>query len=87
MSLVRLTIVAISALTVRRAETTVELGSVESYALGGLLKHMIGLYEVMVMTPGLRKLVMQNVGAAEIRDAAIDEGSHEVRGHRRVHDD
>jgi type IV pilus assembly protein PilB len=38
-----------------------------------------GVYEVMVMTPGLRKLVMQNVGAAEIRDAAIDEGMLTLR--------
>jgi len=38
-----------------------------------------GVYEVMVMTPSLRKLVMQNVGAAEIRDAAIDEGMLTLR--------
>jgi len=38
-----------------------------------------GVYEVMVMTPALRKLVMQNVGAAEIRDGAIDEGMLTLR--------
>jgi type IV pilus assembly protein PilB len=38
-----------------------------------------GVYEVMVMTPTLRKLVMQNVGAAEIRDAAIEEGMLTLR--------
>ncbi|HEY4305203.1 MAG TPA: ATPase, T2SS/T4P/T4SS family [Gemmatimonadaceae bacterium] len=38
-----------------------------------------GVYEVMVMTPNLRKLVMQNVGAAEIRDGAIDEGMLTLR--------
>ena len=31
------------------------------------------------MTPNLRKLIMQNVGAAEIRDAAIDEGMLTLR--------
>ena len=31
------------------------------------------------MTPHLRKLVMQNVGAAEIRDGAIEEGMLTLR--------
>ncbi len=43
------------------------------------LKGRQGVYEVMVMTPSLRKLVMQNVGAAEIRDAAIEEGMLTLR--------
>jgi type IV pilus assembly protein PilB len=43
------------------------------------LKGRQGVYEVMVMTPKLRKLVMQNVGAAEIRDAAIEEGMLTLR--------
>ena len=43
------------------------------------LKGRQGVYEVMVMTPRLRKLVMQNVGAAEIRDAAIEEGMLTLR--------
>jgi type IV pilus assembly protein PilB len=43
------------------------------------LKGRQGVYEVMPMTPSLRKLVMQNVGAAEIRDAAIDEGMLTLR--------
>jgi type IV pilus assembly protein PilB len=38
-----------------------------------------GLYEVMYMTPPLRKLILQNVGAAEIRDAAIDGGMLTLR--------
>ncbi len=38
-----------------------------------------GVYEVMLMTPATRKLVMQNVGAAEIRDAAIEEGMLTLR--------
>ncbi|MBM4193320.1 MAG: type II secretion system protein GspE [Gemmatimonadetes bacterium] len=38
-----------------------------------------GLYEVMTMTPPLRKLILQNVGAAEIRDAAIDGGMLTLR--------
>jgi type IV pilus assembly protein PilB len=43
------------------------------------LKGRQGVYEVMVMTPHIRKLVMQNVGAAEIRDGAIDEGMLTLR--------
>ena len=38
-----------------------------------------GLYEVMFMTPALRKLILQNVGAAEIRDAAVDGGMLTLR--------
>ena len=43
------------------------------------LKGRQGVYEVMTMTPHLRKLVMQNIGAAEIRDAAIEEGMLTLR--------
>ncbi len=43
------------------------------------LKGRQGVYEVMNMTPHLRKLVMQNVGAAEIRDAAVEEGMLTLR--------
>jgi type IV pilus assembly protein PilB len=43
------------------------------------MKGRQGVYEVMVMTPSIRKLVMQNVGAAEIRDGAIDEGMLTLR--------
>jgi type IV pilus assembly protein PilB len=43
------------------------------------LKGRQGVYEVMVMTPHLRKLVMQNVGAAEIRDGAVEEGMLTLR--------
>jgi len=38
-----------------------------------------GAYEVLNMTPGLRKLILQNVGAAEIKDFAIDEGMLTLR--------
>src|SRR5579862_8101094 len=38
-----------------------------------------GLYEVMFLTPSLRKLILQNVGAAEIRDAAIEGGMLTLR--------
>jgi type IV pilus assembly protein PilB len=31
------------------------------------------------MSPHLRKLILQNVGAAEIRDAAVDEGMLTLR--------
>ena len=43
------------------------------------LKGRQGLYEVMTMTPRLRKIVLQNVGAAEIREAAIEEGMLTLR--------
>ncbi|HEX8943585.1 MAG TPA: ATPase, T2SS/T4P/T4SS family [Gemmatimonadaceae bacterium] len=43
------------------------------------LKGRQGVYEVMLMTPRIRKLVMQNVGAAEIKDAAIEEGMLTLR--------
>ncbi|HEY4133001.1 MAG TPA: ATPase, T2SS/T4P/T4SS family [Gemmatimonadaceae bacterium] len=46
---------------------------------GSGLRGRQGVYEVMVMTPKIRKLVMQNVGAAEIRDGAIDEGMLTLR--------
>ena len=38
-----------------------------------------GLYEVMFMNPALRKLILQNVGAAEIREGAIDQGMLTLR--------
>ena len=43
------------------------------------LKGRQGLYEVMPMTPNLRRLVLQSVGAAEIRDAAVAEGMLTLR--------
>jgi type IV pilus assembly protein PilB len=43
------------------------------------LKGRQGLYEVMFMTPKLRKLILMNVGAAEIKDGAIDEGMLTLR--------
>jgi type IV pilus assembly protein PilB len=46
---------------------------------GSGLKGRQGVYEVMAMTPLIRKLVMQNVGASEIRDAAIEEGMLTLR--------
>ena len=47
--------------------------------VGTGLKGRQGAYEVMFMTPALRKLVLQNVGAAEIRDAAIAGGMLTLR--------
>jgi type IV pilus assembly protein PilB len=38
-----------------------------------------GVYEVMMMTGSLRRLVLQNVGAAELRDAAVEEGMLTLR--------
>ena len=46
---------------------------------GSGLKGRQGLYEVMFMTPKLRKLVLQNVGAAEIKDGAIEDGMLTLR--------
>jgi type IV pilus assembly protein PilB len=46
---------------------------------GSGLRGRQGLYEVMFMTQHLRKLILQNVGAAEIRDAAIEEGMLTLR--------
>jgi type IV pilus assembly protein PilB len=43
------------------------------------LKGRQGVYEVLMMTPTLRKLILQNVGAVEIKDAAIDEGMLTLR--------
>lgn len=46
---------------------------------GAGVKGRQGLYETMNMTPALRKLIMKNVGAAEIGAAAISEGMLTLR--------
>jgi len=46
---------------------------------GSGLKGRQGLYEVMNMTPRLRKLIMQSAGAAEIQKVAIEEGMLTLR--------
>ena len=43
------------------------------------LKGRQGVYEVMYITPELRKLILQNVGAEEIRDAAVRGGMLTLR--------
>ncbi|MDP9204776.1 MAG: Flp pilus assembly complex ATPase component TadA [Gemmatimonadota bacterium] len=43
------------------------------------LKGRQGIYEVMYMTPALRKLIMQSAGAAEIQKVAIEEGMLTLR--------
>jgi type IV pilus assembly protein PilB len=43
------------------------------------LKGRQGLYEVMSMTPKIRKLIIQNVGAADIKDGAVEEGMLTLR--------
>jgi type IV pilus assembly protein PilB len=49
-------------------------------ACGGTgLKGRQGVYEVMFMTPNLKKLVMQNADVQLIRDAAIDDGMLTLR--------
>jgi type IV pilus assembly protein PilB len=46
---------------------------------GSGLKGRQGVYEVMYITPELRKLILQNVGADEIRDAAVRGGMLTLR--------
>jgi type IV pilus assembly protein PilB len=46
---------------------------------GGGLKGRQGLYEVMYMTPKLRKLIMQSAAVSEIQSAAISEGMLTLR--------
>ena len=49
-------------------------------ACSGLgLKGRQGLYEVMYLTPRLRRLILQSVSAAEIQDAGIEEGMLTLR--------
>jgi type IV pilus assembly protein PilB len=46
---------------------------------GGGMKGRAGVYEVMMLTPTLRKCIMQNSGAPELRDAAVAEGMLTLR--------
>jgi type IV pilus assembly protein PilB len=46
---------------------------------GSGLKGRQGVYEVMAMTPAVRKVVMQNAGATEIKDTAVDNGMLTLR--------
>ncbi|HUF25338.1 MAG TPA: ATPase, T2SS/T4P/T4SS family [Gemmatimonadaceae bacterium] len=46
---------------------------------GSGLRGRQGLYEVMFMTQNLRKLILQNVGAQEIANAAVQEGMLTLR--------
>jgi len=46
---------------------------------GSGMKGRQGLYEVMNMSPAIRKLILQNAGAAELKDAAVDEGMLTLR--------
>jgi type IV pilus assembly protein PilB len=46
---------------------------------GSGLKGRQGLYELMYMTPKLRRLIMGSAAASEIRDAAIAEGMLTLR--------
>jgi len=46
---------------------------------GNGMKGRQGLYEVMFMTPRLRRLILQNVGAAEIREGGIEDGMLTLR--------
>jgi len=46
---------------------------------GSGLKGRQGVYEVMAMTPNVRKVVMQNAGATEIKDTAVADGMLTLR--------
>ena len=46
---------------------------------GSGMKGRAGVYEVMMLTPTLRKCIMQNQGAPELRDAAVEEGMLTLR--------
>jgi type IV pilus assembly protein PilB len=46
---------------------------------GSGLKGRQGVYEVMTMTPAVRKVVMQNAGATEIKDTAVEGGMLTLR--------
>ena len=46
---------------------------------GSGLKGRQGLYEVMSLTPKLRKLILQRVGAGDLKDAAIEDGMLTLR--------
>jgi type IV pilus assembly protein PilB len=46
---------------------------------GSGLKGRQGLYEVMSLTPNLRKLIMQNASGQDIKDAAIEDGMLTLR--------
>jgi type IV pilus assembly protein PilB len=46
---------------------------------GSGLRGRQGLYEVMMMTPNLRKLILHNVGSEEIKNAAIEAGMLTLR--------
>jgi type IV pilus assembly protein PilB len=46
---------------------------------GSGLKGRQGVYEVMAMTPNVRKAVMSNAGATEIKDTAVADGMLTLR--------
>jgi type IV pilus assembly protein PilB len=46
---------------------------------GSGLKGRQGLYEVMAMTPELRKMILMNTGAQDLKDAAIEQGMLTLR--------
>jgi type IV pilus assembly protein PilB len=66
-------------LDTRMADIAVFRGKGCEQCEGSGLKGRQGLYEVMNMTPRIRKLIMQSAGAAEIQKAAIEEGMLTLR--------
>ena len=66
-------------LDTRMADIPVFRGKGCEQCEGSGLRGRQGLYEVMNMTPRIRKLIMQSAGAAEIQKAAIEEGMLTLR--------
>ncbi|HEX6628121.1 MAG TPA: ATPase, T2SS/T4P/T4SS family [Gemmatimonadaceae bacterium] len=66
-------------LDTRMADIPVFRGKGCEQCEGSGLRGRQGLYEVMNMTPRVRKLIMQSAGAAEIQKAAIEEGMLTLR--------
>ena len=66
-------------LDTRFGELTLLKGTGCDACAGTGLKGRQGLYEVMFMTPKIRRLIMQNVGATEIKDGAIEDGMLTLR--------
>jgi type IV pilus assembly protein PilB len=49
------------------------------YCSGTGYKGRAGLYEVMAMTPELRRLILRGGSVAELRDQAVDDGMLTLR--------
>jgi type IV pilus assembly protein PilB len=61
------------------AETTFYRGAGCEECGGGGYKGRQGLYEVMAMSPALRRMILQNASTADLRDQAVAEGMLTLR--------